>query len=88
MPDLVPVHGGLEAPVSRTVPLSRRQAFLDETMTDADWSKAPRAAVRMSPLAAARRPAGSRAAAVLADHVKSREVFEQLGLDRLPPLFA
>ncbi|MDX2166809.1 MAG: sulfate adenylyltransferase [Deltaproteobacteria bacterium] len=31
MPDLVPVHGGLEAPVSRTLPLSRRQAFLAET---------------------------------------------------------
>lgn len=30
MPDLVPVHGGLEAPVSRTVPLSRRRRFLDE----------------------------------------------------------
>jgi len=30
MPDLVPVHGGLEAPVSRTVPLSRRQIFLAE----------------------------------------------------------
>jgi sulfate adenylyltransferase len=30
MPDLVPVHGGLEAPVSRTIPLSRRQAFLAE----------------------------------------------------------
>jgi len=28
MPDLVPVHGGLEAPVSRTVPLSRRARFL------------------------------------------------------------
>ena len=30
MPDLVPVHGGLEVPVSRTVPLSRRQQFLSE----------------------------------------------------------
>src|SRR5437867_1963866 len=30
MPDLVPVHGGLEAPVSRTVPLSRRKQFLVE----------------------------------------------------------
>jgi sulfate adenylyltransferase len=30
MPDLVPVHGGLEAPVSRTVPLSRRRQFLSE----------------------------------------------------------
>ncbi len=30
MPDLVPVHGGLEAPVSRTVPLSRRKPFLAE----------------------------------------------------------
>jgi sulfate adenylyltransferase len=30
MPDLVPVHGGLEAPVSRTVPLSRRTQFLAE----------------------------------------------------------
>jgi sulfate adenylyltransferase len=30
MPDLVPVHGGLESPVSRTVPLSRRTQFLAE----------------------------------------------------------
>ncbi len=30
MPDLVPVHGGLDAPVSRTVPLSRRKQFLSE----------------------------------------------------------
>lgn len=30
MPDLVPVHGGLEAPVSRIVPLSRRKQFLAE----------------------------------------------------------
>jgi sulfate adenylyltransferase len=30
MPDLVPVHGGLDAPVSRTVPLSRRREFLSE----------------------------------------------------------
>ena len=30
MPDLVPVHGGLDAPVSRTVPLSRRRQFLAE----------------------------------------------------------
>jgi sulfate adenylyltransferase len=30
MPDLVPVHGGLDAPVSRTVPLSRRRQFLNE----------------------------------------------------------
>src|SRR5512135_1408705 len=30
MPDLVPVHGGLDAPVSRTVPLSRRKQFLTE----------------------------------------------------------
>ena len=30
MPDLVPVHGGLEALVSRTVPLSRRKQFLAE----------------------------------------------------------
>jgi len=30
MPDLVPVHGGLDAPVSRTVPLSRRRQFLSE----------------------------------------------------------
>ncbi|MFQ5664987.1 MAG: sulfate adenylyltransferase [Candidatus Binatia bacterium] len=30
MLDLVPVHGGLEAPVSRTVPLSRRKQFLAE----------------------------------------------------------
>jgi sulfate adenylyltransferase len=30
MPDLVPVHGGLEAPVSRIVPLSRRKQFLSE----------------------------------------------------------
>jgi sulfate adenylyltransferase len=28
MPDLVPVHGGLDAPVLRTVPLSRRKQFL------------------------------------------------------------
>ena len=33
MPDLVPVHGGLEAPVSRTVPLSRRKQFLAEAAT-------------------------------------------------------
>ena len=32
MPDLVPVHGGLEAPVNRTVPLSRRKQFLDEAL--------------------------------------------------------
>ena len=31
MPDLVPVHGGLDAPVSRTVPLSRRKQFLAES---------------------------------------------------------
>ncbi len=30
MPDLMPVHGGLDAPVSRTVPLSRRKQFLAE----------------------------------------------------------
>ncbi len=30
MPDLVPVHGGLESPVCRTVPLSRRKQFLAE----------------------------------------------------------
>jgi len=30
MPDLVPVHGGLDALVSRTVPLSRRKQFLSE----------------------------------------------------------
>ncbi len=30
MPDLVPVHGGLERPVSRTVPLSHRKQFLAE----------------------------------------------------------
>ncbi len=30
MPDLVPVHGGLEVPVSRIVPLSRRRRFLAE----------------------------------------------------------
>jgi sulfate adenylyltransferase len=33
MPDLVPVHGGLDAPVSRTVPLSRRKQFLAEAAT-------------------------------------------------------
>jgi sulfate adenylyltransferase len=33
MPDLVPIHGGLEVPVSRTVPLSRRQQFLAEAAT-------------------------------------------------------
>ena len=27
MPDLVPVHGGLDAPVMRTIPLSRRKQF-------------------------------------------------------------
>jgi sulfate adenylyltransferase len=31
MPDLVPVHGGLDAPVARTVPLSRRKRFLAES---------------------------------------------------------
>jgi sulfate adenylyltransferase len=36
MPDLVPVHGGLETPVSRTVPLSRRKQFLAEA---ADFPK-------------------------------------------------
>ncbi len=30
MPDLVPVHGGLDAPVSRTVPLSRRKQFYSD----------------------------------------------------------
>ncbi len=30
MPDLVPVHGGLDAPVSRIVPLSRRKRFYSE----------------------------------------------------------
>ena len=30
MPDLVPVHGGLDAPVMRIVPLSRRREFLAE----------------------------------------------------------
>ena len=33
MPDLVPVHGGLDATVSRTVPLSRRRQFLSEAAT-------------------------------------------------------
>jgi sulfate adenylyltransferase len=33
MPDLVPVHGGLEAPVSRTIPLSRRKRFLAQAAT-------------------------------------------------------
>lgn len=33
MPDLVPVHGGLEVPVSRMVPLSRRKQFLAEAAT-------------------------------------------------------
>jgi sulfate adenylyltransferase len=33
MPDLMPVHGGLEAPISRTVPLSRRKQFLAEAAT-------------------------------------------------------
>ena len=28
--DLVPVHGGLQAPVDRIVPLSQRKAFLRE----------------------------------------------------------
>src|SRR5262245_13668562 len=36
MPDLVPVHGGLDAPVSCTVPLSRRKQFLAEA---ADYPK-------------------------------------------------
>lgn len=31
MSDLVPVHGGLDKPVSRTVPLSRRKQFLAES---------------------------------------------------------
>lgn len=30
MPDLVPVHGGLDSPVNRVVPLSRRKQFLQE----------------------------------------------------------
>ncbi len=30
MPDLVPVHGGLEEPVFRTVPISRRNQFIRE----------------------------------------------------------
>lgn len=30
MPDLVPVHGGLDAPINRIVPLSRRKQFLAE----------------------------------------------------------
>jgi hypothetical protein len=30
MPDLVPVHGGLDAPVSRIVPLSRRSQFYSD----------------------------------------------------------
>lgn len=30
MPDLVPVHGGLDSPVSRTVPPNRRKQFLAE----------------------------------------------------------
>ncbi len=30
MPDLVPVHGGLDAPVSRTIPLSRRKKFFSD----------------------------------------------------------
>ncbi|MCX8072532.1 MAG: sulfate adenylyltransferase [Candidatus Binatia bacterium] len=30
MPDLVPVHGGLDAPVNRVIPLSRRKQFLHE----------------------------------------------------------
>src|SRR5512140_3859924 len=33
MPALVPVHGGLERPVSRIVPLSRRSQFLTEAAT-------------------------------------------------------
>ncbi len=33
MPDLVPVHGGLDAPVVRMVPLSRRQQFLSEAQS-------------------------------------------------------
>ena len=30
---LIPVHGGLDAPVNRTVPLSQRKAFLAEALT-------------------------------------------------------
>jgi sulfate adenylyltransferase len=51
MPDLVPVHGGLDAPVSRTVPISRRKQFLAEAgalprieMTRADVATAYRIA--------------------------------------------
>ena len=51
MPDLVPVHGGLEAPVFHTVPLSRRNEFLSEAaalprieLTRADLSTAYRIA--------------------------------------------
>ena len=42
MPDLVPVHGGLEVPVARTVPLSRRRQFLTEagTLPRIDLSRA------------------------------------------------
>ena len=44
MPDLVPVHGGLEAPVSRTVPLSRRKQFL------ADAAELPKVEVNRADL--------------------------------------
>ena len=47
MPDLVPVHGGLDAPVSRTVPLSRRRQFLTEagTLPQIELSKADLATI-------------------------------------------
>jgi len=44
MPDLVPVHGGLEVPVSRTVPLSRRKQFL------ADAAELPKVEVNRADL--------------------------------------
>src|SRR5689334_3286315 len=45
MPDLVPVHGGLDAPVSRVVPLSRRKQFL------ADAAALPRVEMSRADLA-------------------------------------
>lgn len=47
MPDLVPVHGGLDAPVYRIVPISRRKQFLEEAarMPRIEVSRADRSTV-------------------------------------------
>jgi sulfate adenylyltransferase len=47
MPDLVPVHGGLDVPVSRVVPLSRRKQFVREAaaLPRIELSKADRSTV-------------------------------------------